>query len=233
MTLNPKKCKHISFTRSHSPITSPYMIANSLIETVPSFKYLGVLISFDLNWGTHINSILSSANQSLGFLRRHLRHAPRDVRLLAYITLIRPKVEYASPIWDPYQKYLINALESLQNRAARFIHSSYSYDVSISALKEKSKLQSLLHRRTISSLGLFHKFFYSSLNRMPYITPPSRISQRTGHPLQVSKPRTHTTTFSTSFFSRTASEWNALPHHVVSTNNRHMFYAAVSSVLPN
>lgn len=200
MTLNPKKCKHMSFTRSRNPIRSSYTIANSPIDTVTSYKYLGVLISFNLNWGTHINNILSSANRSLGFLRRNLRHAPQDIRLLAYTSLIRPKVEYASPIWDPHQKYLVNALKSFQNRAARYIHSSYSYDVSISALKEKSKLQSLVHRRTIASLGLFHKFFYSSLNRMPYITPPARISQRTGHQLQVLKPPSHTTTFSASFF---------------------------------
>lgn len=58
--------------------------------------------------------------------RHEQRLAPQRVKLQSYKSLVRPQVKYASPIWDPWQSYLTHAIESLQNQAARFIHSSYS-----------------------------------------------------------------------------------------------------------
>lgn len=48
---------------------------------------------------------------------------------------MRPKLKYASAVWSSHQAYLITALEAVQNKATRFIHSSYSFDTSISPLK--------------------------------------------------------------------------------------------------
>ncbi|XP_065280692.1 uncharacterized protein [Dermacentor albipictus] len=58
--------------------------------------------------------------------------------------------------------------------------------------------------------------FIAQLRQQPYIcAPPSRTSRRIGHPLKVSRQRARTTTFSQSFFLRTASDWNDLPHEIV------------------
>lgn len=159
MLLNPSKCKAMSITRRRNPFLTSYIINNEPIESVKSFKYLGITITNELDWCLHISNIIASANKKLGFFKRHLLKVPPHVRHLAYTSFIRPKLEYASPIWCPYKNYLINALESVQNRAARFIHSAYSYDISISSLKSASNLPSLSRRRRILSLSLFHKFF--------------------------------------------------------------------------
>ena len=39
---------------------------------------------------------------------------------MAYSTLVRPQMEYASPIWDPYTKGKILQIEKVQRRAARW-----------------------------------------------------------------------------------------------------------------
>lgn len=140
MELNPNKCKTVSFHRRRNPLAFSYQTAGTNLELAPSYTYLGVTLCSYLTWATHIANIISSANKTLGFLEHHLHHTPQNVKLLAYQSLVRSKLEYASPIWNPHQVYLINQLELLQNRATRFIHPKYSYDVSISAMKSESEL---------------------------------------------------------------------------------------------
>ena len=38
----------------------------------------------------------------LGFLRRNLSSCPKDVKEFAYKGLVRPFLEYASPVSDPH-----------------------------------------------------------------------------------------------------------------------------------
>ena len=40
----------------------------------------------------------------LVFLRRNLALAPRHTKEFAYKTLVRPQLEYAAPIWHPYNE---------------------------------------------------------------------------------------------------------------------------------
>lgn len=127
-----------------------------------------------------ISSITNSANRVLGFLRRNIRLAPPSVKLLTYCSLVRPKLEYACALWDPYQYNHITLLESVQSRAVRFIFSDYSYNSSSSELKPQANLPSLVSRRRVARLSLFHKFFHKS-PQADLIVPAHRHSSRTNH----------------------------------------------------
>lgn len=72
---------------------------------------------------------------------------PQNPRQLAYQTFVRPKLEHAAAIWGPHQVYLISQLEAIQNRAARYILSSYERTASIAATKSQLGLISLATRR--------------------------------------------------------------------------------------
>lgn len=121
MTLNESKTKLMSFTLHNARIPTSYVLNNAEITLSTSYKYLGVHFQSDLTWHYHIDVVLASANRSLGLIKHSLKNAPPYIRKLAYLTLVRPKIEYASAIWDPVQAYLIQNIESLQNRAVRFI----------------------------------------------------------------------------------------------------------------
>lgn len=85
----------------------------------------------------HIDSIVSKANRTSGYFRSNLYMASSDVRLLAYEAFIRPTVEYAGIIWNPWQDFLINKLESVHT-AVRFIFRDLFFDKS-----DSSQVQSL------------------------------------------------------------------------------------------
>ena len=88
------------------------------LENVQSAKYLGITITENMDWGQHISDISSKATKTLGFLRRNFAFAPRSTKEVAYKTLVRPKLEYAAPIWSPYCKTQIQQVEKVQRTAA-------------------------------------------------------------------------------------------------------------------
>ena len=85
-------------------------------------------ISRDLNWNTHVSNVCTKANRTLGFLRRNLLSCPQDVKETAYKGLVRPVLEYASPIWDPHGIVVREELEKVQNRAAKFMSGNYNLE---------------------------------------------------------------------------------------------------------
>ena len=73
--------------------------------------------------------------------------------------MVRPILEYASPVWDPSGKTLQDELEKVQNRAARFVIGNYNFETgSMTKVLETVKSGNLLkQRRKGSRLILFYK----------------------------------------------------------------------------
>ena len=89
--------------RRHRVPPPVFTISNRQLEEVESFKYLGLLFTADLSWTTHITSICAKAKQILGMLYRQFYQQSQPGTLLKlYISLVRPHLEYASPVWNPY-----------------------------------------------------------------------------------------------------------------------------------
>ena len=72
MEFNHSKCQVIHITMSKNPISTQYTLHNCILKFLSSAKYLGVNISSDLSWDTHIKCISKKANNILGFLRRNI-----------------------------------------------------------------------------------------------------------------------------------------------------------------
>ena len=126
MEFNPSKCQVLHITRSRQPLQSQYTLHGQFLESVDSAKYLGVNITQDLNWNHHINEITGKANRTLGFVKRNVKTKNEAVKELAYKTLVRPQVEYASSVWNPHTKQNISKIEMVQRRAARWVKNNYS-----------------------------------------------------------------------------------------------------------
>ena len=91
-----------------------------------NIKYLGVTISKDLKWNTHVRNVCTKANRTLGFLRRNLSSCPQGVNVMAYKWLVRPILEYAGSALDPHGIVVQEELKKIQNCAARFVIGKYN-----------------------------------------------------------------------------------------------------------
>ena len=57
----------------------------------------------------------------MGLIRRTFTYIDEPTFLMLYKALVRPHLEYANSVWNPYKKKHITALENVQRRAAKFI----------------------------------------------------------------------------------------------------------------
>lgn len=230
MELNVTKCKvmRVSRTTSCMPI---YYLNNTPLEIVSSYKYLGVHITNNLTWTKHIEYIINKANRMLGYLRRNFFSAPSSLKLLLYKTLIRSKLEYATPVWDPCHDNLLTALELVQNNSARFILSNYNRTASVTAMKSSIDLPSLASRRRIFRLTLFHKVYYHASLHAELLSQPQYISCRIDHNHKVGVVSSNTKYFAESFIPKTSREWNHLPADVVSIRVNHLFHQALANIV--
>jgi len=70
------------------------------IERVNSTKLLGIHSDSNFSWQPHIEAILAKATQRLYFLKLLTRAGvPHSQLRHFYLTVIRPVIEYASPVW--------------------------------------------------------------------------------------------------------------------------------------
>ena len=109
-------------SRKRFPTTPfhPLMLNGLHRNRVECFKYLSVLISSDLSWTPHITSVCSKAKQILGLLcRRFYNYAEGDTLKQLYLSLIRPHLEYACPVWDSHTMKYKTLLENVQKFAFR------------------------------------------------------------------------------------------------------------------
>ena len=101
MQFHPDKCSVLHVSRSRTPLITDYFLHGQKLESVRSAKYLGVTIQADGEFDKHITSIASNGSKTLGFIRRNLKINSKSLKETAYQTLARPKMEYASEVWDP------------------------------------------------------------------------------------------------------------------------------------
>ena len=81
----------------------PILLNRSPLEQVFSYKYLGVYLTSDMRWRTHIDHISSFARKLIGLLYRQFYNNVDSASLLElYQSMIHPHLEYAAAVWDPH-----------------------------------------------------------------------------------------------------------------------------------
>ena len=231
MLFHPQKCVSMPVTRSRSPLDRSYELHGHTLDTVNSAKYLGVTLSRDLDWDTHINNVTNKANQILGFLRRNLKISSSTIKEKAFKAFVRPLLEYASSVWDPYTQKTINKVEAVQRRAARFVLNRYHNTSSVSGMIVTLGWPSLHQRRRSARLGLLYKIHHGLVQcptiKSKLVPPPPR--QRRTHNQQFRLINIRTQYRGGSFLPRTIRDWNSLPSEVIEAATVDTFVSRASA----
>ena len=94
---------------------------NATMEYVTHYKYLGVVISSDMTWTSHIQHICNKAKRIIGMLYinciKYTSDSSANVRM--YLAYARPILEYAAQVWSPYTTKDTQLLGKVQKFATR------------------------------------------------------------------------------------------------------------------
>ena len=191
-----------------------YTIDYDELPTQTEVKDLGVLIDEKLGFELHILNIVKNAYFKTIQLLRIMRTKKLHLWSKAFKSYVRPILEYASQIWNPYKKTLINKIEKVQRFFTRKVlfkckKPYMPYEERLTMFQ----LESLEHRRKVADLTLLFKIVKNQTSIAPtalatFSTRPSRK-----HQLQIIiKHRNNKT--KNSFINRTSNEWNALNNDI-------------------
>lgn len=121
MQLSISKCFVVSFHRKMSHVSFDYTIDGELLNRTQIIRDLGVCLDSTLSFRNHHEEIIDKARRQLGFMCK-LSKEFRDPYTLKslYVSLVRPILETASIVWDPYHSTVASRIESIQKRFIRF-----------------------------------------------------------------------------------------------------------------
>ena len=218
LTFNIAKCKFMLVSRKKRHINPNPSISlyGSPLEVTPTFKYLGLLITSDLSWTTHINNICSKARRILGLVyRRFYGHSDVATLRQLYVSLVRPHLEYAAPVWSPYLQKDIAMLEKTQQFASRIC--TKNWDAGYHELLDMLDLPSLAQRRLHTRLCYVYKIVHGLLYFPPDVVVPSSALSHNPRSHLLYQPFAHSNSYLHSFIPNSISNWNMLPDYVVSS----------------
>ena len=232
MEFHPEKCSVLTVSKKKNPIKWNYKLHGHTLAHETSTKYLGCAISSDLDWGEHINNITSKASRSLGFLHRNLHISSKTIKEKAYMTLVRPQMEYATTVWDSYHQNQIDKIEKVQRRAARYVTSRHRNRSSVSEMIEELGWKNLQLRRKEARLAMFYKIVNNmvGIDKEKYLQKPNRKSRHTQeHGYQI--PSATKDCRKWSFFINTVRDWNKLPPDIATAKSLEIFKSQVTATL--
>ena len=225
MRFNAHKCYVLSTKpRSHFY----YRLGGTILKNVEQNSYIGIEISADLKWSTHMTGLGTKAGSTRGFLRRNLRNCAQECRRLAYIALVRSTLEYGAVVWDPYLKQDTENLQRIQRQAAGFITRDYRSREPgcIGRILDFLDLPPLEERRRQLRLSMLYNIAKGLVPALPtdaFLTAANRNRRRI-RPTIYEGYETHnilqrqankTDQYRGSFFVKTVIEWNTLTDDII------------------
>ena len=184
------------------------------LQEVDSYKYLGILLSSDLSWSQHIQSTCGKARKLIGQIcRRFYQFSNSESLFQMYISLVRPHLEYASQVWNPYKHGEISSLEDVQIFALRMCakHWDSSYDDLLQLFSLPSLQQCRLYLDLSTMFKIIHGLFYFPSG--VFVERAPRVTRSQSQQYFVC-PYAHTGSFYNSFVPRTIRDWNMFTAHV-------------------
>jgi hypothetical protein len=190
------------------------LLDNERLNVLDEISDLGVIVDNHLTYSSHIDNIVSKANQRIFLIFKAFQSRDVSLFVFAFKTYVLPILDYCSSIWYPHKLHDIDRLESVQRYFTKRL--SGLWDTSYSNRLLHCKLTSLELRRLFFDIVLCYKIVYSLIGLK--FTDFFEIDKNTitrGHNLKLLIPRCKTSCRQHFFSVRIVPVWNSLSNDLV------------------
>ena len=221
---NDEKCK-VMHIGNNNPCHKYLLNEKELPQTI-SEKDLGVMITNNFTWTTHIDNSIKKANSVMAWIMWVIIGKNPRIMLQLYKTLVRPHLEYCVQLWNPRPRSgnwgIINKIEDVQRQFTRQIDGfgELTYRERLNRLN----LTTLIERRARGDLIETFKILSGISN---YGREMFRVSRGRNNLLYpTGKRSSHQQNF---FNARVIQYWNTLPSHVKTADTVESFKIRLES----
>jgi ribonuclease P/MRP protein subunit RPP40 len=74
------------------------------------------MVTSDLKWATQVEKATKAAKAIIAQIKNSFMYFDADLVRILYVSLVRPHLEFAVPVWSPNMK---KDIENIQHRATR------------------------------------------------------------------------------------------------------------------
>lgn len=219
--LNIEKCVIVHLGKNNPRLE--YTIGGLILKVVESHNDLGVTITSNLSWSSHINKICSKAKTMMYLLSKCFERPSPAVAKKMFITYIRPHLEFAGPVWCAELVRDANLLESVQRAATRL---AYPYR-NRPPYEERLRIFDLMPFRLrrmrgdlIIAFRALNHFFPLDMSHLFTLNVDERLR---GHRLKLRRERFRSRAREHFLSNRIFDVWNGLPDDVVAASSVNVF----------
>lgn len=205
-----------------------YFFGENLIPPVHSIQDLGITLSDNLKFHEHINKITSSANITANLIHKCFQTKTKSFMIKMFNTFVRPKIEYASQVWNPQYIMDIDKLEKVQRKFTKRLP-TFSY-LSYPNRMDQLNICSLELRRLHLDLVYMYKLMKGLLNVSYENFFELKNTATRGHSLTVKKSKFRLDVRKHFFSNTVINSWNYLPEPVISAQTVPIFKKLLHTV---
>lgn len=212
----------------------PLSLHNTVIKEVSSHKHLGVTLSNNLWWHSHVNDVFNRAMKRLDILSAFKFKLDRKALEHYYISFVRPVIEYADVVWAGAHDCDLAKLDRVQLRAMRIVTGATERS-NIANLYEDTRWSKLKDRRLNHCLCWFYKITHNLAPQNLANIVPVTVRERSQYALRtannISLIPARTENFRKSFFPSSISLWNSLSLELRNVPSYCSFNTALNKLL--
>ena len=211
LTIHPDKCKILLMKRTKfiGPLQK-IDIKGQEIKVVRSCNCLGIIIDDELSWDTHVRKITKSFSSKVKKLYK-MREMPKSTLLPIYFQGILSSVLYGIIIWGNCSRSIMQNVEKIHIRAARFIH-RIKKRISDNKILQKVNWKPIEHyyKRNIACKA--YKLYNGLASPLlQELITKSNSSRKNRNELKLEAPEFRYVEYKRSFRYRVATTWNNIP----------------------
>jgi ribonucleases P/MRP protein subunit RPP40 len=148
MSFNKEKCK-VMHVGHNNPCHSYYMQGTKLVE-IEEEKDVGVVVHNSLKPSRQCQKAAASGLGVLHQLRKNFHFRDRKVFVQLYKQYVRPHLEFATPVWSPWQAADKQVLENVQKKFINMVaglpqltYEEKCRELDMDTLEERRKIQDM------------------------------------------------------------------------------------------